>query len=129
MSLREFVKANEERYLDWLREACSIPSLPEDALALGRMADWCEGKLAEVGANTERLAYGSAPPALLGEMGSGERTLLVYDHYDVQPVDPLGLWASNPFSPDVRDGVLYARGCADNKGDLVARLAGLHALL
>jgi acetylornithine deacetylase/succinyl-diaminopimelate desuccinylase-like protein len=127
--LRELVKANEERYLDWLREACSIPSLPEDPRGLGRMADWCEAKLAEVGANTERLTYGSAPPALLGELGSGERTLLVYDHYDVQPVDPLALWASDPFSPDVRDGVLYARGCADNKGDLVARLAGLHALL
>jgi len=129
LSLREFVMANKDRYLDWLREACSIPSLPEHAGGLGRMADWCEAKLAELGAVTERLSYGSAPQALLGEIGSGERTVLVYDHYDVQPVDPLELWASDPFSPEVRDGVLYARGCADNKGDLVARLAALDALL
>jgi acetylornithine deacetylase/succinyl-diaminopimelate desuccinylase-like protein len=128
LSLREFVRANQDRYLEWLCEACSIPSLPEDPQGLERMAEWCEAKLRELGATTERLAYGRAPQALLGELGSGERTLLVYDHYDVQPVDPLELWASDPFSPELRDGVLYARGCADNKGDLVARLAGLHAL-
>jgi acetylornithine deacetylase/succinyl-diaminopimelate desuccinylase-like protein len=52
---------------------------------------------------------------------------MIYDHYDVQPVDPLDLWTSRPFSPEVRDGVFYARGAADNKGDLVARLAGLDA--
>jgi acetylornithine deacetylase/succinyl-diaminopimelate desuccinylase-like protein len=128
LSLREFVRANKGLYLQWLREACSIASLPEDPEGLGRMAEWCEAKLAELGAATERLSYASAPQALLGELGSGERTLLVYDHYDVQPVDPIDLWASDPFLPEVRGGVLYARGCADNKGDLVARLAGLHAL-
>jgi acetylornithine deacetylase/succinyl-diaminopimelate desuccinylase-like protein len=128
LSLREFVRANQDHYLEWLREACSMPSLPEDSQGLESMAEWCEAKLTELGAETVRLAYGGAPQALLGELGSGERTLLVYDHYDVQPVDPLELWASDPFSPEVRDGVLYARGCADNKGDLVARLAGLHAL-
>jgi acetylornithine deacetylase/succinyl-diaminopimelate desuccinylase-like protein len=129
LSLREFLTANKDLYLDWLCEACSIPSLADDAGGLNRMAGWCEAKLTELGAATDRLAYGSAPPALVGEIGTGERTLLVYDHYDVQPVDPLDLWASDPFSPEVREGVLYARGCADNKGDLVARLAGLHALL
>jgi acetylornithine deacetylase/succinyl-diaminopimelate desuccinylase-like protein len=58
-------------------------------------------------------------------LGSGPRTVLIYDHYDVQPVDPIDLWQSNPFAPEVRDGKMYARGVADNKGDLVARLAGL----
>jgi acetylornithine deacetylase/succinyl-diaminopimelate desuccinylase-like protein len=49
--------------------------------------------------------------------------VLVYDYYDVQPVDPLDLWESKPFDPEIRDGIFYARGSADNKGDLVARLA------
>ncbi len=89
------------------------------------MALWVEDKLRHVGAQTRRLTYEGAPDAILGELGSGERTVLVYDHYDVQPVDPIELWDSNPFAPEIRGGVFYARGAADNKGDLVARLAGL----
>ena len=128
MTLRDFIEAHGERYLGWLEEACSIPSLADDHDGLSRMADWCEQRLDELGATSERLSYGTAPAALLARLGSGERTLLVYDHYDVQPVDPVELWASPPFAPEVRDGVFYARGAADNKGDLVARLAGIDAL-
>jgi acetylornithine deacetylase/succinyl-diaminopimelate desuccinylase-like protein len=54
---------------------------------------------------------------------------LIYDHYDVQPVDPIEQWDSKPFQPEIRAGRFFARGAADNKGDLVARLAGLHAYL
>jgi acetylornithine deacetylase/succinyl-diaminopimelate desuccinylase-like protein len=93
--------------------------------ALETMAEWVDNKLAEVGAETRRLTYEGAPDALLGHMGTGDRTVLIYDHYDVQPVDPIDLWRSQPFSPEIRDGVFYARGAADNKGDLVARLAAL----
>jgi acetylornithine deacetylase/succinyl-diaminopimelate desuccinylase-like protein len=127
LSLHEFVIANGRRYLEWLTEACSIPSLAGEPDGLVRMAEWLEAKLSEVGASVERLTHENAPDALLGTLGAGPRTVLVYDHYDVQPVDPLDLWHSKPFSPEVRDGVLYARGAADNKGDLVARLAGLDA--
>ncbi|MFN2489066.1 MAG: M20/M25/M40 family metallo-hydrolase [Actinomycetota bacterium] len=127
MSVRDFVQANEQRYLEWLTEACSIPSLPGEPGGLGRMAEWLEDKLRQLGATTERLTIENAPDVLLSQLGSGRRTVLVYDHYDVQPVDPIELWASKPFSPEIRDGVFYARGCADNKGDLVARLAGLDA--
>ena len=127
MSVREFVERNADRYVGWLTEACSIPSLagrPED---LERMAQWLEVRFAELGASIERLPFESAPEGLLAEMGGGRRSVLVYDHYDVQPVDPIELWESQPFSPEVRDGVFYARGAADNKGDLVARLAALDA--
>jgi acetylornithine deacetylase/succinyl-diaminopimelate desuccinylase-like protein len=127
LSVREFVRAHEQRYLEWLTEACSIPSLAGDPAGLETMVEWLEEKLDEVGARTERLSYENAPDALLAHIGSGARTLLVYDHYDVQPVDPLELWASKPFSPEIRDGIFYARGAADNKGDLVARVAGLDA--
>lgn len=125
MSVRSFVEANADRYVRWLSEACSIPSLAEQPDGLVAMAAWLESKLESLGATTERLVYEGAPDALLAHFGEGARTVLIYDHYDVQPVDPISLWESKPFEPEVRDGVLYARGAADNKGDLVARLAAL----
>jgi acetylornithine deacetylase/succinyl-diaminopimelate desuccinylase-like protein len=65
-------------------------------------------------------------PVVTGSLGLGKnRTLLVYNHYDVQPVDPIDEWKSDPFSADIRDGRIYARGSSDNKGTLVARLFGI----
>ncbi len=125
MSVRDSVAAKSDRYLDWLVSACSIPSLAERPDDLAAMATWIEERFAELGAATQRLAYESAPPAIFAEAGSGDRSVLVYDHYDVQPIDPIELWDSAPFEPQTRAGVLYARGAADNKGDLVARLAAL----
>ena len=127
MSLREFVRANQRRYVGWLTEACSIMSLADEPTGLQQMVRWLEDKLSEIGANAQHLTVPNAPDALLARLGSGKRTILVYDHYDVQPVDPLELWTSKPFAPEERDGVFYARGAADNKGDLVARLAALDA--
>ena len=104
MGVREHIEKNSEKYLGWLGEACSIPSLAGEPQALVDMAEWVENKLREVGAETRRLTYEGAPDAILGEAGSGSRTVLVYDHYDVQPVDPIELWHSKPFEPEVRDG-------------------------
>lgn len=125
MSVSEIVGENADRYLDWYVEACSIPSLADEPGALADMAAWLLDRFDALGASTERLTIEGAPDAILATLGAGEPALLVYDHYDVQPVDPIELWESKPFSPEVRDGVLYARGSADNKGDLVARLAAL----
>jgi acetylornithine deacetylase/succinyl-diaminopimelate desuccinylase-like protein len=125
LSVRDLVNQNADKYLGWLREACSIPSLAGRPDDLARMADWVEHRLSALGATTERLSYESAPHAILAELGDGAKRVLVYDHYDIQPVDPLELWESPPFEPEVRGGIFYARGSADNKGDLVARLAGL----
>jgi acetylornithine deacetylase/succinyl-diaminopimelate desuccinylase-like protein len=118
-----------ETYLGWLAEACSISSLAEDPDGLTEMAEWVEERLTSLGARVRRLTYGAGPEALLAELGGGPRSLLIYDHYDVQPVDPIDLWDSKPFSPETRKGRFFARGAADNKGDLVARLAGLDAYL
>ncbi len=127
MSIRDEIRKNEDLYVGWLREACAIPSLAEYPDALVDMAAWLEDKLRFLGAEVERLTYEGAPDALLARLGTGDRTLLIYDHYDVQPVDPIDLWDTKPFEPEIRDGRFFARGAADNKGDLVARLAGLHA--
>lgn len=124
--LLDAARARAETYVGWLLDACSIPSLAEEPQGLADMAAWLEARLEEVGAEVERLPFPGAPSILLGRMGAGPRSVLIYDHYDVQPVDPIELWESPPFSPEIRAGRLYARGAADNKGDLVARLAGLH---
>ncbi|MGH2788693.1 MAG: M20/M25/M40 family metallo-hydrolase [Actinomycetota bacterium] len=125
MNTREVVARNADRYLGWLTEACSIASLAGRPNDLEAMAAWLEDRFRELGAAPKRLAYEGAPDALLAELGGGDRTVLIYDHYDVQPVDPIELWDSEPFRPVVRDRRFFARGAADNKGDLVARLAGL----
>jgi acetylornithine deacetylase/succinyl-diaminopimelate desuccinylase-like protein len=125
MAARDLIHKNADTYVGWLKDACSMSSMAGDDNGLGSMSEWVEAKLSEVGASTRRLPYDGAPDAILGELGNGERTLLIYDHYDVQPVDPLDLWNSKPFEPEIRDGKLFARGAADNKGDLVARLAAL----
>ncbi|MFN2388830.1 MAG: M20/M25/M40 family metallo-hydrolase [Actinomycetota bacterium] len=124
-TVRDHIEANRKRYIGWLTEACSIPSLAGRPEALADMAMWVETRLRQAGAETERLVHGSAPDLVLGRLGTGSRSVLVYDHYDVQPVDPIELWDSDPFAPAIRDSILYARGAADNKGDLVARLAAL----
>jgi acetylornithine deacetylase/succinyl-diaminopimelate desuccinylase-like protein len=119
-------RARAGLYVGWLSTACSIPSLAEEPQGLADMAAWLQERLEELGAEVEELPIPGAPTILLGHLGDGPRSVLVYDHYDVQPVDPIELWESPPFAPEVRAGRLYARGAADNKGDLVARLAGLH---
>jgi acetylornithine deacetylase/succinyl-diaminopimelate desuccinylase-like protein len=129
VDVRDVVRQNADIYLGWLTEACSIPTVSDEPEALAKMAEWLEDKFRSFGATTERLTYEGAPDAILARLGSGDRTLLIYDHYDVQPVDPIELWETKPFEPEVRDGKFFARGAADNKGDLVARLAAIHAHL
>lgn len=123
--IRKTVEARSEEFLDLLKQACSIPSVSAEGEGLQEMATWLEERLEGLGAEVSRLEASAGPPALKGAISGGGRPLMIYDHYDVQPVDPIDLWDSPPFEPQVRDGRLYARGAADNKGDLVARLCAL----
>ncbi|MEM1685206.1 MAG: M20/M25/M40 family metallo-hydrolase [Acidilobaceae archaeon] len=72
---------------------------------------------------------GGGNPVVFGEIGDGSKTVLIYNHYDVQPPDPMELWDSDPFEMVIRDGRIYGRGVADNKGNIAARLAALEILL
>ncbi|MEA3459819.1 MAG: M20/M25/M40 family metallo-hydrolase [Chloroflexota bacterium] len=76
-------------------------------------------------AEVRLIPVDDGPPVVFAEMGEGERTLLIYNHYDVQPPEPLDEWGSPPFEPTVRKGKLFARGVADDKGDLTARIQGI----
>jgi acetylornithine deacetylase/succinyl-diaminopimelate desuccinylase-like protein len=80
--------------------------------------------LKEIGAKTRTLQLEGVAPLVYGEIRSSKssKTVLFYNHYDVQPEEPLELWSSPPFKPEVRDGRLYGRGVSDDKGELVSRL-------
>jgi acetylornithine deacetylase/succinyl-diaminopimelate desuccinylase-like protein len=124
----DFARIEEEavRLTDLL---CRLPSVSAEGRALDETAAVVEELLAELGFETRRLRADAGPDAVWGEQaGRSNYTVLLYNHYDVQPVDPLDLWDSPPFEPVVRDGRLFARGASDNKGELAVRLAVLKAL-
>jgi acetylornithine deacetylase/succinyl-diaminopimelate desuccinylase-like protein len=119
----------EREALRLLEVLCRHPSVSAEGRALEQTADLVEELLAGSGFATRQLRAGAGPPAVYGEQrGRSDYTLLLYNHYDVQPVDPLELWESPPFEPTIRDGRLFARGAADNKGELAVRLAVIRSL-
>lgn len=120
--VQQYIAAHEQTFLADLIEACSIPSVSGQAEALQQMAAWTAARLQRIGANVALWPVENGPPVVWAEIGPGPRSLMSYSHYDVQPADPLELWHSPPFAPAVRDGKLFARGVADDKGDLLSRI-------
>jgi acetylornithine deacetylase/succinyl-diaminopimelate desuccinylase-like protein len=117
------------RALDLLKQLVRQPSIAAQHQGIREMAVITESLLAEAGFATQQLSIEGAPPIIYGEQrGRNPYTLLLYNHYDVQPADPLELWESPPFEPTVRGGKLYARGVSDNKGEIAVRLAAVEAL-
>src|ERR671917_737141 len=127
MDLRDRVDGSREELLGELNEFLRMPSISareDEEGDFRNCAQWVAGKLEEAGAEASILETGGHP-VVFAEIGSGESTLLSYGHYDVQPPEPLDLWESDPFEPTIRDGGLYARGVADDKGDVLARIQAL----
>jgi acetylornithine deacetylase/succinyl-diaminopimelate desuccinylase-like protein len=123
-----YIEGQRERYLALLQQACRQPSISAQGVGIAAMAELCRAMLAEVGAATQIVPIEGGNPVVLGEIrGTGKRVLNLYNHYDVQPPEPLELWESAPFAAEVRDGRLWARGVADNKGHLVARICAVDA--
>jgi acetylornithine deacetylase/succinyl-diaminopimelate desuccinylase-like protein len=108
---------------------CQQESVSAEARQLDETAELVEELLDGAGFATRKLRAPDGRAAVYGEQrGRSDYTLLLYNHYDVQPVDPLDLWESPPFEPTLRDGKLFARGAADNKAELAVRLAVIRAL-
>lgn len=124
--VRQVIEERKSVYLDWLVRLCRQPSIAAEGRGMPETARLVEAMLQDIGARTRQIET-EGYPVVYGELGEGDRTLAFYNHYDVQPADPLDAWDSDPFAADVRDGVLYARGVADNKGNIVARLAAVDA--
>ncbi len=118
-----------ENYFSLLRFK-SISADPAFTDEMGRCALWISDYLKNLGMDVE-LWETSGHPVVFGSTSydPSKPTVLIYHHYDVQPVDPLELWKSDPFDPEVRDGKVYARGASDNKGQLGFTLTALKAFL
>ena len=130
----DFAARERVRFYRELDEFLRIPSVSAKSEHDGdtaRAADWVREQLASAGLVAEVIAT-PGHPVVVGEWrGAGPRapTILIYGHYDVQPAEPLELWDTPPFEPDIRNGRIYARGSADDKGQLFLHIKALEAHL
>jgi acetylornithine deacetylase/succinyl-diaminopimelate desuccinylase-like protein len=127
-AFNDYLDAHHEQFLTELTHYLRQPSIAAQNTGMLEMADLARQRL-EARGFTVRLLPTGGQPVVYGEIGDGLKTLLIYDHYDVQPPEPLELWQTPPFEPTVRDGKLYARGVADNKGDQMCRMQAIEAWL
>ena len=130
----DFINVNRDRYLDELKTLLAIPSisaLPQHAADVKRCAEWCADEMRRIDLQNVRLIDTPGNPVVYGDWlnAPGAPTILFYGHYDVQPVDPLELWESPPFEATIRDGEIYARGSADDKGQVFMHFKAVEAHL
>ncbi|MBI4234463.1 MAG: M20/M25/M40 family metallo-hydrolase [Chloroflexi bacterium] len=130
-AVQEYIRSHLDEALRDLERLCNQPSVSAQNLGVDHCASLVRGMLEQAGMPALLLPTpGGGPPIVFGELGGASpRTILVYDHYDVQPPEPLDLWDSPPFQLTVRQGRAYARGVSDDKGCFVARLAAVRAWL
>lgn len=127
-----YIEKNSERYLNELFDFLRIPSIstdPERKDDTRRAAEFVARLMQSAGFPVAEIFETPGHPVVYGEtrLSSDKPTVLVYAHYDVQPVDPVELWESGPFTPTVRNGELYARGAADDKGQMMIHLKSAEA--
>jgi acetylornithine deacetylase/succinyl-diaminopimelate desuccinylase-like protein len=130
----DFIHTNRDRYISELKNYLAIPSisaLPQHAADVRKCAEWTADEMRRIGLENVRLIETKGNPVVYGDWlhAAGAPTILFYGHYDVQPVDPVNLWTSPPFEATVRDGEIYARGAADDKGQVFMHLKAIEAHL
>ena len=130
----DFINVNRDRYIDEMKRYLAIPSisaLPEHKGDVRTCAEWTADEMRRIGLQNVRLEETPGHPVVYGEwLGApGAPTILFYGHYDVQPVDPVNLWTSPPFEATIRDGEIYARGSADDKGQVFMHFKAIEAHL
>ena len=130
----DFINSNRDRYVDELKTFLAIPSisaLPQHRGDVRRCSEWTAEELRRIGLQNVRLIETPGYPVVYGDwLGApGAPTILFYGHYDVQPVDPLDLWESPPFEAAVREGEIYARGAADDKGQIFMHFKAVEAIM
>ena len=125
-----YINDHLEESLAELKEFCSLPSVSAHGTAIQETAEYVSRLLESCGFQAQIIDKSNkAYPVVCGQRGGkSKHTLLFYDHYDVQPPEPLELWTTPPFEPMIRDGKLYGRGVCDNKGNISARLAAIRAI-
>jgi len=133
-SALKYAGSNKEQFLNSLKDILTIPSISTDPTKVGDMqhaAEWVATQLISLGMQRVNLYPTAKYPIVYGEWKTSKKmpTVLIYGHYDVQPVDPLELWKSQPFEPEKRGEDLYARGASDMKGQIVAVIKAIEAIV
>src|SRR3984957_9690061 len=133
MNVLDYVESNRETYLNELKEFLRIPSVStksEHKPDIERAAHWVAEKLRAAGLENIEIAPTKMHPLVYGEslQAPGKPTVLFYGHYDVQPAEPLNRWTAPAVEPSVRDGKLFGRGTADDKGQVHIHIKALEAL-
>ncbi|MDP4095705.1 dipeptidase [Paenibacillus sp. P96] len=134
MNYSVYFEQNRELHLEELKQWLSIPSisaLSEHKEDVNRAASWLADKLTLAGLENVEIIPTQGHPLVYAEHlhAPGKPTLLIYGHYDVQPVDPLHLWQTPPFEPAIRDNKIYARGATDDKGQVFMHIKAVEAIL
>ncbi|GAA0376426.1 dipeptidase [Bacillus horti] len=132
--IESYFKEHREKHLDELKEYLAIPSissLSDHKQDVAKGAEWTADALRKIGIENVEIMPTAGHPVVYGEWlkAEGKPTVLIYGHYDVQPVDPLHLWDTPPFEPAIRDEKLYARGASDDKGQVFMHIKAIEALL
>ncbi len=135
ISVQEYIKTNYSRFLAEWGSLIRIPSIscqPEHHADMLLTADRWKELLLEAGVQHAEVMPSKGNPMVYGEYSCGNpsaKTVLVYSHYDVMPAEPLELWKSNPFEPEIRDNRLYARGADDDKGQAMIQVKAFEYLV
>lgn len=132
--LDQYFKENRTTHLEQLNDFLRIPSisaLSEHGSDMNKAAEWLVSSLTDAGLENVVIDQTDGHPVVYADWLHAEDkpTILVYGHYDVQPVDPLELWESAPFEPEIRDNKLYARGASDDKGQVFMHIKAVEALI
>lgn len=131
---RAYLQENKDRFINELLDLLRIPSVSADSKFkndVRKAAEFIQKKLEEAGADTVEICETKGHPIVYGEKKMGENlpTVLVYGHYDVQPADPYELWNSPPFEPVIKDEKIYARGAADDKGQMYMHVKAFESMM
>ena len=128
-AIDQYLEDNLQDSLEELKKLCAQPSVAAQDLGMVETAQIVSDLLKKRGFKAEILETGGHPVVFAERAGTSDKTLLIYNHYDVQPAEPLDLWISPPFQPEERDGKLFGRGISDDKGHFVSRLFAIDSLL
>jgi acetylornithine deacetylase/succinyl-diaminopimelate desuccinylase-like protein len=131
----EYFNQNKDRFLDELIEVLSIPSVSNgeaNKSDVVRCAEWLKAHMEKIGLQNTEIYKTKGHPIVYGDYmnaGKDKPVILIYGHYDVQPPEPLDRWVNPPFSPIVKDGKIYGRGTADDKGQIFIHLKAIESFL
>lgn len=128
-AIEAYLDSHVDESLQELSRLCAQPSVAAQNWGIQACAQLVADMLSQRNFQVEVMETGGSPVVFAQRAGRGAKTILIYNHYDVQPPEPLDLWESPPFEPSLREGKMFARGVSDDKGHLVSRLFAIDALL